>query len=305
MQLGASTQMFKERPLDRDVLARMRDAGIASIEISDYHRAFDYADRAALERVRRVLDELGLHLNSVHVHLAQLRNPYRPDSPQRRIDPGPFGRFDPDCDLGATAASRASATAARYVEAIDAIAALGGDILVTHDVLVPRRDEETADTARQDRHDARRTAFVANVQRIAVHAESRGVQIALENASFGVGRDAEGLRDLVEAIDRSNVGVVLDTGHLHLHGDVAAAVGTVADHLLSLHIHDNDTTTDAHQLPGEGTIAWDRVLPALRRTGYAGVFTYELTRGDYLPTIRDNFARLTSASGEASPAEVA
>ena len=47
MKLGASTLLFKERPLGRDLLADIAAAGVDSAELTDYHPGFSYEDPAS------------------------------------------------------------------------------------------------------------------------------------------------------------------------------------------------------------------------------------------------------------------
>ena len=86
-----------------------------------------------------------------------------------------------------------------------------------------------------------------------------------------------------------NVGIVIDTGHRNLIGDVAMALRMVAEYLITLHIHDNSGASDEHLLPGRGTVAWSDVIKALRDVKYGGVFMYELPSPEDLPSIRENY----------------
>jgi sugar phosphate isomerase/epimerase len=86
-----------------------------------------------------------------------------------------------------------------------------------------------------------------------------------------LGEAAGGARGGHEAL-----GLCLDTGHRHLHGDVAGAIRRAGRALSTLHIHDNHGARDEHLLPLDGTIAWAPVLRALRETGHTGPFLYEV-----------------------------
>ena len=55
MLLGASTIAFREQPLGRDVLTAMRDAGVESVELTDYHPEFQYHDLKPFETIRDLL----------------------------------------------------------------------------------------------------------------------------------------------------------------------------------------------------------------------------------------------------------
>jgi hypothetical protein len=49
----------------------------------------------------------------------------------------------------------------------------------------------------------------------------------------------------------------------------------VGDLLGSLHVHDNDSTRDAHATPGNGNIDWEDFSNALREVGFDKVLSFE------------------------------
>ncbi len=267
----------------------MREAGIQSVELTDYHPGFAYDDIALFERMREALVDLGMHLNSFHVHLAQLKDEYRPGSPTRTSRPGLFGKYDPTCDLASTDEPTRRHTLAQYRQAVDVMEVLGGGILVTHDIFVPTPVGNRRDPEADREHSLRRTAFAASLRELARHAAPKGVSFALENTSDGISRDPAGLVALVREVGEPNVGIVIDTGHRNLIGDVAMALRMVGEYLITLHIHDNSGASDEHLLPGRGTVAWSDVIKALRDLNYGGVFMYELHRPEDLPSIRENY----------------
>ena len=57
---------------------------------------------------------------------------------------------------------------------------------------------------------------------------------------------------------RQHAGICLDFGHAHLMGDVADAVETVAEHVITTHVHDNHGRDDEHLVPyrGRSTGIW-------------------------------------------------
>jgi len=280
MILGASTLLFRDRPLGREMFGELHAAGIESVELTDYHPGFAYDELATFERLRHDLAELSLHLNSLHIH-------------RQRLD----AAGDLETDLAASDAVVRATTLARYRGAVDVMAALGGGIIVTHDIAVPLPADAVHSPDADREYRARRTAFVANLRELAGYAAPRGVRIALENTSAGLAREPAGLVALVRDVAAANVGVVIDTGHRNLIGDPATAVRAVAGHLISLHIHDNAGVADEHLLPGRGVIDWRQVLTALRAVRYDGVFLYELTRPEDLPHLRANFEWLMHTAG--------
>ena len=266
MRLGASTLLFRDRPLDRDLLAKMADAGVDAVELTDYHPGFSYVDSAAFRDLRETLDQLGLQLNSLHAHLEY---------------------FDADCNLAALDHRQQKDSLVAYKRAVEAVGHLGGGILLTHDI---RISEPPADAT--GAHDGERAAFLRNLGELADFAEPLGVRIALENTGRGYTREPERLVALMRDLDRGNVGVCIDTGHRNLVGDPAEALRIVKDHLITLHIHDNSGERDEHLLPGAGQIAWPDVVGALRDIDYGGVFLYELAQPEFASSVRANFEAL-------------
>ncbi len=267
MKLGLSTLLHRDRPLDRELLQTMRQAGVESVELTDYHPGFSYEEPAAFADLKSVLSELELELNSLHIHLE---------------------KFDPEFDLATLVASQREKALAAYRRAVDLMAALGGGILVTHDIRIP--ESPSGEDAALDVE--KRSAFLDNLRQIARYAEPVQVRLALENTSRGYTRDPARLVALIEDLDVPNVGICIDTGHRNLVGDPVDALRTVGSHLCTLHIHDNRGQRDEHLLPGGGNIAWQDIWRALDQIGYGGVFMYELSRADDLSALRRNFEGL-------------
>jgi len=121
---------------------------------------------------------------------------------------------------------------------------------------------------------------------IAEYAESGPTTICFENmeAPFGVST-VDGMLKVISTVDRSNVGICLDTGHAHLAGlRVSEFILRAGDRLKALHINDNTGHTDDHILPyGKGTIDWEEVMRALQFTGYDGLFNFEVPGEDKCP----------------------
>ena len=261
MKLGLSTLLFRNRPLNGDLFRDLQEAGIESVELTDYHPGFSFSDVGFFTDLGTELKARELHLNSLHIHLE---------------------KFDPEFDL-ADPAHKEKALAV-YRQAVDAMAAMGGGILVTHDIRIPEPLDEG--------YEERRNTFLNHLGMMASYAEPKGVRFALENTSRGYTRDPDRLVGLMDSLGAPNVGVVIDTGHRNLVGDPVAALQTVGPHLITLHIQDNHGEQDEHLLPGLGNIAWKDVVQTLQDVGYEGVFMYELNRPEDLDRVRGNFEGL-------------
>ena len=157
------------------------------------------------------------------------------------------------------------------VRALYGTALLGCDKLVLHPVMPTGAVDRDPDESRE--------INLAFFSALLVEAEKAGVRICLENMPFvgqGLARPKETLA-LVRALDSRYCGVCLDTGHAAIFGispaDAVRAIGK--EHLLALHIHDNDGNRDLHLLPGEGVIDWEAFSSALHEIGFSGVFSLE------------------------------
>jgi sugar phosphate isomerase/epimerase len=263
MEIGASTGLLQHEPLGMGVLNTMKSNGIDILELSDYHVGFTYADQAAFTTLKANVDQLGLRVQTLHSHLLH---------------------HDPTCQLTAAAPDAREHLLTKYCQAIDAFAAIGGGIMVTHDHGIP-------DVAAAE-HEAALETLIENLEAITRYAAARNVRIAVENLTKGYFSDPAHLVALVEDVDLANIGICIDTGHRNLHGDVATALRLVDKHLFTVHIHDNHGDRDAHLLPTRGTINWPTVLQALADIRYPGVFMYELSRPEDLPLVCENFAQL-------------
>lgn len=157
-------------------------------------------------------------------------------------------------------------------------ARLGADVIVMHPVAPPGKEYDADACLAANRDFFRRKAEFAAKQGVRVAAENM-----LSNRLFDGGlfkrcctTSAE-LLALVEAIDMENVGVCVDVGHMHYQGeDVGDGIRRCSGHLLALHLHDNDRSSDQHIAPYSGTLDWEKVYAALSDIGYRGCFTLEV-----------------------------
>ena len=267
MKLGMSTIVFRDEPLDDRLLTKISDAGAASVELTDYHPGFDYCDLETTSILRAKLKDLGLELNSFHVHLKY---------------------FDPKCDLAAAGLDQRTHVIKRYREAIEALSGLGGCILVTHDNLIPNADEAG--------HEEARVSLVRNLTEIAALGADHGIRIAVENHGAGYFGSPEHLVDLVRSVGADNVGICIDVGHRNLCGHPGGALRIAGEHLITVHIHDNHGDSDEHLLPTRGAIDWNDVFDALQQIDFPGTFMYEIPRPEDLADVKDNFKLLLQDS---------
>ena len=87
---------------------------------------------------------------------------------------------------------------------------------------------------------------------------------------------ADGLR-MIHEIKSERLGICFDTGHAAVNGeDLAQAVRALKETPLHVHIDDNRGDSDAHMIPGEGSIDYAPFVGALEEIGYRGFLSAEL-----------------------------
>jgi 2-keto-myo-inositol isomerase len=117
-----------------------------------------------------------------------------------------------------------------------------------------------------------------------------GVQLAYEFLGFGwcSVRTLAQCWEIVQAVNRPNVGLVIDTCHFYAGGSELSSIEAVdPEKLFIFHINDVEarpleTIEDAHRLlPGEGVIPLDAILSRLKGIGFDGLCSIELFRPEY------------------------
>jgi sugar phosphate isomerase/epimerase len=165
---------------------------------------------------------------------------------------------------------------------------LGAKILVVHPVSLGFT-AHTWDYSYEKPFDA---ALFSRLERYLSLAAEHGVMLALENGPMKV------LEDVVDYVVkknlRDNLGICVDTGHASMHMDrdpenVLKHLGTFRDHLLQLHIHDNQGKTDDHIIPGRGRISWPEVMAILGEKKQSLPFVFELkTQGAPMAAVSES-----------------
>lgn len=180
------------------------------------------------------------------------------------------GAFGPNRNLCSPDAT-IRATAAEYIRwLIDAAAALGSSVVAgpMYSAVGKARLADAED--RRAEHDL----AVAGVAEAADYARARGVRLALEMLNRFetdmLNIAEQGLAFIAET-GRDNVGLHLDTFHMHLEEkSSAAAIRLAGDRLFHFHACENDRGT-----PGSGQVRWDEIAQALRDVRYAGPVVIE------------------------------
>lgn len=133
---------------------------------------------------------------------------------------------------------------------------------------------------------ARYAAWVENLRRLSDFVEGSGIVLCLENLmTVEPTRTAHSLLQLIQDSGGKNMGICLDTGHLHVCNCRGLAnqtqgefIRVAGDKLRALHINDNNGQLDTHQMPFSARygVDWADVMRGLRDVGYQGLFNLEI-----------------------------
>lgn len=139
--------------------------------------------------------------------------------------------------------------------------ALGAKVCVCH---LPNLEPRAKDMKRD----------IEILSRLADITMENDLKLAIETPPY------EYIIEIVDAMNRGDVGINLDTGHTFLQGaSPAKAARAIGKRLFTLHLQDNFGTNDDHQPPGLGKIDWRETLKAFKDIEYSGPLMLELTGG--------------------------
>lgn len=152
----------------------------------------------------------------------------------------------------------------------DNAVALGAEVLL----IVPGRT-----LAGQSKDDAW-ARLADSVNSVCEYAKQYDIKLGIEPVnryvSDLVNTAADAMR-LIEQVECDRLGVVLDTGHVHLSDESAdEALDRLGDRLYQVHVNDNDGQRQQNLILGEGTFDFAHFVDLLRDRGYEGSLTAEL-----------------------------
>jgi D-psicose/D-tagatose/L-ribulose 3-epimerase len=190
---------------------------------------------------------------------------------------GPGGLWPVQCDLSADEQADRARGLAWHCKQIDVAAEVGAvaytGALYGHPGTVKRRVPPPDESQRA----------AEGLHRLAEHAASRGVALAIEPMSHfrtHIANTPEQTLRLIDLADHANLAVLLDTYHLLTEvRDYGAAIRTAGGRLWGLHACEND-----RGVPGGGLVPWVQVFAALRDIafdGYVMLEAYNSSLGDF------------------------
>lgn len=230
-------------------LASIKDAGIEYIEVSInsfWRKQPENEVYIKAYRALKLINEAGLKVWSVHLP------------------------FSSKLDISVLDPQQREENLLFFEEVIRLSSIFNPQCLVLH----PGSDTIKDESTREERLKCSRNSIC----RLAIAAKQIGALLCIENLPRTCpGRTAEEIEYLTT--DIPNVAVCFDTNHLLLgsHKDFLKKVG---DRIRTLHVSDYDGVDEKHWLPmHEKTIIdWTTFYKDLKKTGYKGVFMFEVTK---------------------------
>ncbi len=190
-----------------------------------------------LAEARRIAEDAGLPVDSIH------------------------GLFGPDLDPSSLDPQVRKTTIETYRSEGEVARQLGGWGVVVHPAPTMTEGVSVSPQERQQRQAPLRDTIA---QLAAIGAELEVVYL-FENVpdTSYTGNDPIGLAAILRELDHPNAKMCFDTGHAHMTCDTAVAARACHDVIRYLHVHDNDSVNDSHEIPGQGTINWTAQAEAL------------------------------------------
>lgn len=138
----------------------------------------------------------------------------------------------------------------------------------------------TVSGGRKDEWDTRKDELVDYYGRLAEHAASLGVKATAEPHVGGALHLPDQVIWLVEQVNSPAFGIHFDISHFNVEGlDMEEVVAQLAPISAHTHIKDERGVEPDYQflIPGEGDMDYVRYLRAMRRAGYDGFITIEIS----------------------------
>ena len=231
----------KSNILSDELFRAYANAGISTVEISNCSDGYDAID---FQNIKRLSDEYGITLNSLHL-------PFKVH--------GGISHDISSPDL--------------YAEAIEdhkKLIRIGAEIGIKVFVLHPSNG-----TFPDEQRQLRMSICKKSLGVLAEWAEGFGAVIAVENMTHKcLGNTIPEFKELVYSDPR--LAVCFDTNHL-LYESPEEFIMTFGKRIVTTHISDCNLEIEQHSMPGEGKVDFPLVLKAYGEVGYSGPWLYEVS----------------------------
>lgn len=247
--VGLSTGCFYQTSIF-DCIEQICHSGFGLIEVCSFPAHLDYHDLDAVSAARRRIDDLGIEPYSLHAPFAD------------------------DIDITSLDEGRRRHARDELSRAADAAGTLGVHYLVIH----PGPEKGGFPEEQRFQRMENAAGVLTEISRA---CRQRDVGLVLENMlpHLFSGRVRE-LLWILGALETTQVGICLDTGHAHLSGDLRTVAHKLSGHLWMMHATDNHGERDDHLPPGEGQIDWQQLLRQMADSRFSGAIILEIAGRD-------------------------
>jgi sugar phosphate isomerase/epimerase len=247
-----STHLFLNQRLHTGMLELAAQSGAQAVEIFAARQHFDYTSR---EHV----NELAAWFRSNPLQAWAMHAPLYPDREMGRA--------------GAPAVNLLHPEKARRIDAMDEIkrALEAADSIPFQNLVLHLGEQADSWSPRALEH-----ALTA-LEHLGAFAHPMGVKLLVENL-MSEPTTPEHLIEILQIGHLNNVGICLDLGHAHITVGVAAAIATLGNRIVSVHVHDNHGLKDEHLWPGDGAIDWPATILALKALAAPPATVLEISR---------------------------
>ncbi len=238
MLRALSTHVFLRQRLHPGLLDTLARGGAQAIEVFAAKQHFDYTSRQHIKEIADWFKSTDVKPHSVHA-------PLYADSEMGR------GGL-PSVNVVHNEKSRRIDGMDEVKRALEAAEILPYQFLVLH---VGDRDTDWDERVLEH--------AITAIEHLKAFGGPLGVKLLLENIQNEATTPAH-LAEIIRVGHFANVGVCFDSGHANLMEGVDPSLETLLPLVASTHLHDNHGDRDAHLWPGDGAIAWEAAIAALR-----------------------------------------
>ena len=131
------------------------------------------------------------------------------------------------------------------------------------------------------------------IKKIIDHAEKNNVKVAFENVEI-----VEYLEYIIKNIESNNLGICFDIGHCNLFSNGEIDTNLFKNKVFAVHLHDNYSEKDDHNLPFDGMVNWERSLKQLLDMNYNSFIVLESGYNNFYKEMSiDEFYKLAYIRG--------
>jgi sugar phosphate isomerase/epimerase len=277
--LSITTDYATDHGDPEPILRQIAEAGFSHIHwCHHWNDDFLYAD-SEIEQIGRWLRDFGLRLNDVHASEGDEKFWYSVKEYERL------------------------AGVELVKNRLDFAARLGGDAIVMHVYPPTQHPELKAFNA------LAWTQLRKSLDALEPYAHARGVRIAVENLIDSpavraevvtlaeTGDNFDWIEQLFSLYPPSFLGLCYDSGHANLGHDRMERLDALKDRLAILHLNDNNSQGDLHQLLFQGTVRWEKLADLLAASVYAKPMSMEIVMHNSGLTDPQRFLQQAHATG--------